>query len=325
MKITSRFIKVSGVLLVLVATMVTATALFLPYLLDVNAYRTEIVTALQQSLNRPVKFSSGSFTWNFGPSFQFKAFNVKERDGGADFISASQITLQLALLPLLEKKVVLKSLTLDETTISLFRTADGALNIDDLLKPGKDSGVRLNFKKIRINNGAILWSDLAGRKAPLTATLRNISIVANNLGRGQKGHLKFAGDIPAASGVPTHIAISGDIQLPAEGKPFMETDLDGDLMLKQVEIGRFWPYFGRYVPFDNTGGRLDFSAALKADPNFTYAEVFMTFLTRGEVTKKYAAQALKSAKNKTEGEKLFASLVDEKNKEIGRLKNFIKQ
>ncbi len=246
--------------------MVTATALFLPYLLDVNAYRTEIVTALQQSLNRPVKFSSGSFTWNFGPSLQFKAFNVKERDGGADFISASQITLQLALLPLLEKKIVIKSLILDETTISLFRTADGILNIDDLLKPGKDNGVRLNFKKIRINKGAILWSDLAGRKEPLTAILRNISITANNLGRGQKGHLKFAGDIPAASGAPSHIAINGDIQLPPEGKPFMETVIDGDLMLKQVEIGRFWPYFGLYVPFGNTGGRLDFSAGFKGKP-----------------------------------------------------------
>ncbi len=59
-------------MLVTVATLVTATALFLPYLLDVNAYRTEIVAALQQSLNRPVSFSSGSFTWHFGPSFQFK-------------------------------------------------------------------------------------------------------------------------------------------------------------------------------------------------------------------------------------------------------------
>jgi Tfp pilus assembly protein PilF len=57
-----------------------------------------------------------------------------------------------------------------------------------------------------------------------------------------------------------------------------------------------------------------FSDALKADPDFTYALVFMKFLTRGETSKKYAEQALRSAKNKSDGEKLFASLVDEKNK-----------
>src|SRR6266571_4624023 len=56
----------------------------------------------------------------------------------------------------------------------------------------------------------------------------------------------------------------------------------------------------------------DFSAALKLDPVFTVALVFMNNLTRGETKKVFAQRALKSASNKTEGEKLFASLVDEK-------------
>ena len=57
----------------------------------------------------------------------------------------------------------------------------------------------------------------------------------------------------------------------------------------------------------------DFSNALKLDPNFTFAQVFMSFLSTGETAKIYAQKALKSVKNKTEGEKLFASLIDEKN------------
>jgi len=269
MKIRSRFIKVSGLLLVTVATVVTATAFFLPYLLDVNAYRTEIITALQQSLNRPVSFGSGSFVWHFGPSFEFKSFTVKERDGGADFITARQITVKLALIPLLEKRVELKNLILDGTTISLFRNSDGTYNIDDLLKPSKD-GVRVNFNKIRLNNGAILWRDMAGRKVPLSAALRNISLTANHLGRGQKGHLKLTADITAASGAPAHITLSGALRLPSGEKSLLETDVDCDLSVKQAEISRFWPYFGRYVPFVNTGGRVDFATSFKGKPqNFT--------------------------------------------------------
>src|SRR5665647_804702 len=110
---TPRFIKFSGVLLTAVGTLVIATAFFLPYLLDVNAYRSEIVTALQQSLHRPVSFGSGSFAWHFGPSFDFKTFAVKERDGSADFITAEQITVHIALLPLLEKRVELKYVALN--------------------------------------------------------------------------------------------------------------------------------------------------------------------------------------------------------------------
>ena len=51
----------------------------------------------------------------------------------------------------------------------------------------------------------------------------------------------------------------------------------------------------------------DFSAALKLDSDFTVALVFMSNLTTGETRKAYAQKALKSAENKTEGEKLFAS------------------
>jgi tetratricopeptide (TPR) repeat protein len=54
----------------------------------------------------------------------------------------------------------------------------------------------------------------------------------------------------------------------------------------------------------------DFSDALKLDPDFTVVLAFMTNMTRGEMRKKYEERTLKSATNKTEGEKLFASIQD---------------
>lgn len=51
--------------------------------------------------------------------------------------------------------------------------------------------------------------------------------------------------------------------------------------------------------------------ALELDPNFTVALVFMSTLTEGDVRKDYIKKALKSAETKTEGEKLFASIVKE--------------
>jgi Tfp pilus assembly protein PilF len=54
----------------------------------------------------------------------------------------------------------------------------------------------------------------------------------------------------------------------------------------------------------------DFYEAVKLDPNFTVALVFMANLTYGNVRKDYIQKALKSAMNKTNGEKLFASILD---------------
>ncbi len=54
----------------------------------------------------------------------------------------------------------------------------------------------------------------------------------------------------------------------------------------------------------------DFTNAVKLDPDFTVPLVFLSNLSRGAMRDTYAERALKSAKDKTEGEKLFASLDD---------------
>ena len=62
----------------------------------------------------------------------------------------------------------------------------------------------------------------------------------------------------------------------------------------------------------------DFSEAVKLDPDFTVPLVFMANFTAGETGMAYVQKAIKSAENKTEGEKLFASTVDKKATQASR-------
>lgn len=57
-----------------------------------------------------------------------------------------------------------------------------------------------------------------------------------------------------------------------------------------------------------------FSNAVKSDPNFTPALVLLANMSVGATRKAFSERALKSAENKTEGEKLFASLVEAKDR-----------
>ncbi len=68
----------------------------------------------------------------------------------------------------------------------------------------------------------------------------------------------------------------------------------------------------------------DLSEAVKLDPDFTVALAFMTNLTVGQTRKDYAQRTLKSAANKTAGEKLFASLADEKATQESRRETWAK-
>jgi Tfp pilus assembly protein PilF len=65
-----------------------------------------------------------------------------------------------------------------------------------------------------------------------------------------------------------------------------------------------------YMNAEFEAAHAGFAKALELDPDFTIALAYMANLTKGEVKKAYVQKTLKSAANKTEGEKLFASLVE---------------
>lgn len=256
------YIKFSGILALIVGTLIIGFAVFLPRLVDVNAYRDEILTSLQQSLNRKVNFSSGTFAWHFGPSFDFTNVSVKERDDSGDFLKAERLTVKLALLPLLKKQVALQDVSADGAVIHLIRNSDGTLNIDDLLNPSKDS-VPIHFKRIKLRRSSLLWRDMAIRKEGFQFAARNISLDLDNVARNRKGNIKLSCELPDVSGQAGEVAVSGSLKLPVEGRPLAEAELNGNIDVKQFEIGRFWPYYERFIPFASTGGRLDLVSSFK--------------------------------------------------------------
>jgi uncharacterized protein involved in outer membrane biogenesis len=256
------YIKFSGILALIVGTLIIGLAVFLPRLLDINAYRNEILATLQQSLHRTVNFNSGTFAWHFGPSFDFTGVTVKELDGNSDFLKAERITVKLALLPLLEKQVVLRDVSADGAEIHLVRNSDGRLNIDDLLKPSKDS-VPVQFRKVQLKRSSVQWRDMVIQKEGFQAIVRNISLDVDHVARGRKGTIKLSCEIPAGSGQAAALLLTGSVKLPPEGRPLAEADVNGSVDAKQFDIGKFWPYYERLIPFANTAGKLDVASSFK--------------------------------------------------------------
>lgn len=260
------YIKITGLLFLFAGIVLVSLALFLPRLLDVNAYRDEIIASLQESLKRKVSFSSGHFSWHFGPSFDFDGIVIKERDGATDFLRAERITIRLALLPLLEKRAELRDMSLEGADVRLERGGDGALNIDDLLKPGAGGGMQVNFSRIQLRRSTVRWRDAAVAQVPLIATASNINLTFDHVARGRKGTFKISCEVGEPGAQKTHLSAGGTVKLPAAGTSLLDTELNGDAEIKQADIGRFWPYYGRYIPFDNSGGRLDIATTFKGRP-----------------------------------------------------------
>ena len=256
------YIRYFGLLIMFVVAGMIGLALFLPRLIDVNAYRDEIIGELQQSLNRQVSFSHGVFTMHLGPTFTFDNVTVKELDGAADLLTARRIIIHLAVLPLLEKKVVLRDVVLEGADTNLVRDEEGKLNIDDLFRqqPGT---YQVQLKRVQIKNGTLRWRDMAIQDQGFTAVAKNLELEIDNLTRGNKGRFKLTAELPSRAGASGLISVSGTARLPTVDKLLSETEFNANSDIRQFEAGRFWPYYGNFIPFGNTGGRVDLATSFK--------------------------------------------------------------
>lgn len=240
-------------------------ALFLPRLMDVNAYRGEIIATLRQELGREVGFGQGRFSMTFGPTFTFDNLSIREKGGTGEFLAAKRLSVHLALLPLLRKHVVLRSIVVEGARIRLERDSRGRLNIDDLLvsRPG---AYQLRLRRLRFNGGVLHWRDLALGREPFQAEARISTLLLNGVRPGRKGSLKLECTLPARSGAPARVALEGKVRLPDSGKPLSGLELDLAATLHGFDAGRFWPYYGSYLPFGPTGGRIDLATSFRGTP-----------------------------------------------------------
>ncbi len=230
-------------------------------LFHLDDYKGEILAAVQQGLKRQVAYDQGAFSLRYGPSVTFTSVVVKDRDGVATFLSAERMTVKVALLPLLNKNLVLKEVVVERPVIKLSRDAAGIFNISDMLE-GEAEETPLQVKGVRIKHGSISFTDHAALAGEVTTTLEDLDLYASRLARGKRGDFKLSAKV-VDKGKKGVISLAGAVMLAAKDEPFSDTFLNVRIVTKQLDGGHFWPYYSKYVPFHQVAGHLDLTAILR--------------------------------------------------------------
>lgn len=295
-------IKLIITLTIILSLLTTAGYLLIPRLLDLDTYKNQILVELQQSLHRPVSYTSGKFTISYGPAITFSDMVIKERDGGETFISMEQLTCRIALIPLLRKQIIIKGLQADKPVFRVERYKDGRFNFSDLLEQKESPATPLSIKQIGVRSGAVHFRDLLATPSGLSTKLEALDIHLSNLAWGEKCETKLAGKF--TEGGSGSFAITGKARLAPKDKPLSETDLDLKIGLKGLDLAHFWPYYANYVPFKKILGRLDadntFSGRLRefssngkvsfSGLRFDYQPVFRSSLSPERLQFKYSME-----------------------------------
>ena len=273
--------------------------ILLDKLLYFDSYKEKIIVAMQQELNRTVRYEKGDFSIRYGPAFTFDKVEIMEKDSAERFLTAKRLTFRIALLPLLEKKVVLKELFLEQPALQLIRYKSGKMNISDLLE-GKKGESPLEVSGLRTKKGSVMFVDeMAGEKGT-TTSLEHLDLSLNRFVRGKSCSLKISAQV-ADELKKGSISISGTAKLSPPDAPLFESVLNLKIAAKQLDIGRYWPYYQQYVPFKKITGNLsvnsDFKGKLKSftargemsfgNLRFDYPQVFHAVLTPHDLNFKY--------------------------------------
>lgn len=278
-----------------------AATFILARLLHLDVYKEQILAEVRKTLNRPVSYEKGVFSLRFGPSFTFTKVVVRDRDGVSTLLKTDRVTFRLALFPLLEKKVVLKEMTLLRPYLNLSRDRAGTLNIADLLEERPGEEVPLRVKGMRIKNGYVRFVDAFASTQPLTHAVEELDLYLSDIARDETCKFEITA-ILAGEGKRGALSLGGKARLAARGKPFTDSRISARILLKDIDAGRFWPYYSRFVPFQRLAGHLDTETTIKgklseftAEGSFRlaglrlhYPQVFHAPLAPREVRLKYS-------------------------------------
>ena len=237
---------------VAVVVLIIVAMFLLPYFIDINQHRGEILAQLQNRLHRPVKLGAMKLAV-FPLRVEVKDVSIGEDPRFASklpFAQVGEMDISVKLLPLLTKTVAIDSLTLKRPQIELIKDTAGVWNFATLGQgptpavpatapatpaPGAPApvpaGGNFSLDELKISDGQIAVTDLQ-QKQP-REIYDHIDLRLKDFAADRPFSLDLTAHIPGP-GAET-IALSGKAG-PVNQANMMSTPVDGKLKLNEVSL-----------------------------------------------------------------------------------------
>jgi uncharacterized protein involved in outer membrane biogenesis len=212
----------------------------LPYFVDVNQYRGEIQSQLQNRLHRPVQLGRMSLGV-FPLRVQVQAVNIEEDPryrSKFPFAQVGQMDVSVKLFPLLSKNIEIKSLSLKRPAIELIKDEAGVWNFASLGqapaaggKGTSNESSSLSLNELKIADGQVAVTDYQKHEA--RAIYDHIDLVLKDYVPNRPFSINLTAHVPG-KGTET-LSLSGKGG-PVSQAQILTTPFDGTLKLNEVSL-----------------------------------------------------------------------------------------
>jgi uncharacterized protein YhdP len=267
------FLGITGVLFFIVCT------LAFYHLVRVGEFRSFLIDEIEKNTALKVGLGAADLEIGWVTGVGFREVTIAMPESAAPEIAAERVTARVALMPLLQRKIIFYEIRLQRPTVALVGDAEGRFPLLDklmnlpLLKRA-DSEFNLDLQSIKISDGAIDYVDRRKSASLGEWRLRNADVEIDRV-RGQKLR-EFMKDVIARQAgentgaalhfvvksqverdnVPMQLNASGRLVFPQESLVWSQARWHADIDLVDFPASLIKAHLGSYIPIKSAGGRL---------------------------------------------------------------------
>lgn len=237
--------KIVGIFVVVVILVVVGLAVFVRFYLTDERIKAIVIPQAEKNLGRTVAI--GDISVGLLSGISIADFIVKETDGKDDFINVKSFVISYDLLPLLQKKLIISEISLQEPTIRVQRDRAGKFNFESLTilekgeeKPVKDEPtavaalpVALTIEKVSLEKARLVVRDELN-ELPTLETLANAKVsvdLAQDISSLRyEGSMDFVADA-TYGGMKPHVEGKGNFN-----QNQVEFDIDSQLDTERAKL-----------------------------------------------------------------------------------------
>lgn len=249
--------------------------LIVPPMISIGRYKGRITQVLSESIGRPVRLSSVELHLLPRPEFVLTDLTVEEDPGyGAEpILHANSVTAAIRLMSLWRGRLEISTISVDEASVNLVRTADGQWNLDSLFRTaaahthGSPDGKAHPLPYLEATNSRVNLKNGA-EKLPYSLVNADLSFWEENPGDWR---LRLRGQ-PARTDVSLDLADTGIVQLEARLHRAPELrlmPLHVEMEWREAQLGQL----SRLLVGSDPGWRGDLTGEFQLDGDAESAQV----------------------------------------------------
>jgi uncharacterized protein involved in outer membrane biogenesis len=316
------FFAATSILLVIIGSLAVY------HLLRIGEFRRFLISQVEQQTRLEVQLGEADFNIGWIAGIGFRDLRLSEPAAAQPLLTAERISARVALLPLLQRKLIFYDVRLLRPAAQVVREHDGRIPLLDKLLSlpflqQKNRGYEFDLRSIKIEQAQLQLIDRLPDGDPVSFRLRDLDAEIERLGGSQlreliRGLLKT--EKKTSLGAALQVALKGTLEkdsqnsslslqgklvLPQDAFEFRNAWWSADIKSDELPANLLIAYGRGRIPFDSVSGRLAQQLHVEGRPSerlqisgdvefkqlrFDGPELFATPLNAGDGKVSFAAE-----------------------------------